>query len=57
MVELGKYFVPVLSAYGISLLALVLLVAVSWSQSRKTTMAIDAAEARREARKAKADSV
>lgn len=57
MVELGKYFVPVLSAYGISMLALAWLIVASWSQSRKTAAALDAAEARREARKAEADGV
>ncbi len=52
MVELGKYAGAVMSAYGLSLLALALLTLVSWLQSRKTKAALYAAQARRDARKA-----
>ncbi len=55
MVELGKYAFVVLSAYGLTMLALVLLVAVTWVQARKTRADLEAAEARRDARRAGSD--
>lgn len=51
MVDLGKYFAAVVSAYGISLLALAVLVGVTWAQARASSAKLAAAEARREMRK------
>lgn len=55
MVELGKHAMPVLMSYGLTLLALALLVAVSWRGARITKRNMDAAEARRAAKKAAQD--
>lgn len=45
--DLGKYAVAVLSAYGVSILLLVLLVGGSILASRRAAKALKAAEARR----------
>ena len=46
MPELGKYAVYVLSAYGATFLILAVLLAASWSRSRKVRAALDEAEKR-----------
>jgi len=45
--DLGKYATTVLSAYGISLALLAIIVALSLWQSRRMKRMLDAAEARR----------
>ena len=50
MVELGKYAVPVISAFAISLGLLALLVVVSLRQARIAKHNMEAAEARKAAR-------
>ena len=54
MVELGKYTFAVLSAWGLSLGALLILSLVTWLQSRKARHGLEEAEARLQARKATA---
>ena len=51
MVELGKYAGAVLSAWGLSLGALVLLSLVTWVQARKAKQELNAAEQRLKMRK------
>ncbi len=51
MPELGKYATAIFSAWGLSLGALALLIGISWVQSRRARRALDAAEARQNARK------
>ncbi|MDJ0628929.1 MAG: heme exporter protein CcmD [Rhodobacter sp.] len=46
MPDLGKYAGTVLSAYAISLVLLVALVALSWWQARRMKRRLDAAETR-----------
>jgi heme exporter protein D len=46
MPDLGKYADTVLSAYGVSILLLVALVALSLRRGRKVRAAMEAAEAR-----------
>jgi heme exporter protein D len=46
MPDLGKYAEAVLSAWGISILLVVALIALSWRQSVAARRALDAAEAR-----------
>ncbi len=52
MVELDKYANTVLWSYALSILALALLILVTWRSSRLAKRDMDAAEARRSARKA-----
>lgn len=47
MPDLGKYGDTVLSAYAVSLVFLVGIVALSWVRSRHVKRQLDAAEARR----------
>ena len=47
MPDLGKYGVEVLSAYGVTILLLLVLVLVTWARSNKMRSALDAAEARK----------
>ncbi len=47
MPDLGKYGAEVLSAYGATILLLVVLIWATWSRSRKMRIALDAAEARK----------
>lgn len=51
MVDLGKYAVNVLSAWGLSLGALAILSLVTWVQARKARRALQEAEERLKARK------
>ena len=51
MVELGKYAFNVLSAWGLSLGALAVLILLTWREARRSKRALDQAEARLEARK------
>ncbi len=51
MVELGKYAFAVLSAWGMSLGALAILLLVTWQQSRKARRDLEEAEARLRARR------
>ncbi len=51
MVELGKYAFAVLSAWGMSLGALAILLLVTWQQSRKARRDLEEAEARLQARR------
>lgn len=44
MPELGKYATEVLSAYGISIALLVLLVLMVWNRSRRAKKALDEVE-------------
>ena len=44
MIDLGKYAVPVLSAYGVSLALIGVLVLVSWRQAVRTRSALRAVE-------------
>ena len=46
MPDLGKYAVEVLSAYGVSILLLAGIVALSWARARKVRRALEEAEAR-----------
>jgi len=46
MVELGKYAGAVLSAYGVTMVLLVLLMVATWRRSVKVKAALDAAEER-----------
>ncbi len=48
MPDLGKYGVEVLSAYGATVLLLVVLVGATWARSSRVRAALAAAEARRE---------
>ena len=48
MPDLGKYAVWVLSAYGVSLGLIALLVLASWRHAARTRAALRQAEARRE---------
>ncbi len=50
-VELGKYAFSVLSAWGLSLAALLLLGLVTWRQSLRARRALEEAEARLRARR------
>ena len=50
MVELGKYATEVLTAYGVTIALLVVLVAYSWRQSRKVLNELRLVEARRDNR-------
>jgi heme exporter protein D len=47
MPDLGKYATAVLSAYGVSLLLLVAIVALTWLRARRVRKKLEAAEARR----------
>ena len=51
MVELGKYTFSVLSAWGLSLGALLVLSLITWLQSGKARRGLEEAEARLRARK------
>lgn len=51
MVELGKYAFAVLSAWGLSLGALLVLILITWRQSGKARRALEEAEARLKTRK------
>lgn len=52
MPDLGKYAIPVLAAYGSSLVILAVLILGSVLQSRATRHALEAAEKRQEKRDA-----
>ncbi|MEL7116698.1 MAG: heme exporter protein CcmD [Pseudomonadota bacterium] len=47
MPDLGKYGTEVLSAYGVSLVLIVAIVALTWAQARRAKRRLDEAEARR----------
>lgn len=47
MPDLGKYGVEVLSAYGATIVLLIVLVWATWTRSVKIRAALDAAEARK----------
>jgi len=47
MPELGKYAATVLSAYGISLALLALVIGVTWWQARAAKLRLSRAEARK----------
>ncbi|MDH5797968.1 MAG: heme exporter protein CcmD [Paracoccaceae bacterium] len=47
MPELGKYASEVLTAYGISLVLLIAIIAQSWLRAGKVRKALEEAEARR----------
>ena len=47
MPELGKYATEVMSAYGISLVLIVAIIAQSWLRAGKVKKALEEAEARR----------
>ena len=51
MPDLGKYADAVLSAYAVSILALIILVVLSMRRARKMRRAVEMAEARRNAGK------
>jgi heme exporter protein D len=46
MPDLGKYGVEVMSAYGATIVLLVVLIWATWARSRKIRAQLDAAEAR-----------
>ena len=49
MLDLGKYAGAVLSAWGVTLALLALVIVMSWLQSRKAKRELEAIEARRKA--------
>lgn len=50
MPELGKYAGAILSAFGITLAVLLVVVVMSWLQARKAKRGLDEIEARRKQR-------
>lgn len=50
MPDLGEYSGTVLSAYGVALVLLAVIILVTWVQARRVKRRLDAAEARRHAR-------
>ncbi|MEM6276022.1 MAG: heme exporter protein CcmD [Pseudomonadota bacterium] len=48
MIELGQYATEVLSAYGVTLALLALVILLSWRRSRAVRQALEDAEARRD---------
>ncbi len=55
MVELGKYAFNVLTAWGLTLGLLALLILLTWRQSAAAKRALEAAEARLKARREATD--
>lgn len=45
MIDLGKYAITVLSAYGVSLLLLAALIALTWHKNRSSKQRLSALEA------------